>query len=98
MTYLNEKDREKLLNELIKLPFLRAKNKVRRMDRESRLDVYRNVQQTGEWLTRYDLPTLGTTVTLIEDYNNPDDDPNNRQKAQFELVKVIVEPMPGNRT
>ena len=98
MTYLNEKDRENLLNELIQLPFLKAKNKARRLDPKAIMEVYRNVQHNGEWLTRYRLPTRGTIVTLIESYNNPDNDPNSRQKAKFELEKVIVEPMPENRT
>lgn len=98
MKYLNEQDRENLLNELVNLPFLKAKNRVRRMDPKAKLEIYRNVQTTGEWLTRYRLPTCGTLVTLIEDYNNPDHDPATRHKAKFELSKVIVEPTPENRT
>ena len=98
MAYLNEQDRDKLLNDLVKLPFIKAKNKLRRMDSKARLDVYRNVQRTGEWLTRYDLPSLGTTVTLIESNDSVEGDPANRGKAKFELQRVIVEPMPENRT
>lgn len=98
MAYLNEQDREKLLEELIKLPFIKAKNKLRRMDRQARLDVYRNMQRTNEWVTRYDLPNLGTTVTLIEKARIPEGDPGTRPSADYELVRVIVEPMPENRT
>ncbi len=98
MAYLNEQEREELLYELVKLPFIKAKNKLRRMDSKARLDVYRNVQNTGEWMTRYDLPSLGTTVTLIETNISTNNDPAVRTKSKLELERVIVAPLPENRT
>ncbi|MFW5708641.1 MAG: hypothetical protein ACOCX5_00330 [Chloroflexota bacterium] len=99
MAYLNAKEREKLEHDLAKMDFNRAKRKLRRMDRQSKLAMYRNVQTTGEWMTRYDLVGLGAKVTLIEDrVSGYDGQPDQRQAADFELVRVIVEPLPENRT
>ncbi|GAB4530144.1 MAG: hypothetical protein OHK0046_50530 [Anaerolineae bacterium] len=98
MAYLNEDEREKLLNDLTRMNFMQAKSKLRHMDKRAHLDFYRNMQHTGEWVTRYDLPTLGTTVTLVESNQVKASDPAVRVKSKYELVRVIVEPMPENRT
>lgn len=99
MAYLNEKERDNLLEELTRKTFMQAKRKLRRMDSKGRLAIYRNMQNTGEWMTRYDLVGLGTRVTLIEDRTEGYvGDPNSRDEAAYELVKVMVEPMPDNRT
>ena len=95
MSFLNETEREKLLSELKSMSFNPAKRKLRHMDPKARLVLLRNVQQTGEWMTRYDLPTLGTRVTLIEDRDVSETEIS---KAKYDMVKVIVEPLPGNRT
>jgi hypothetical protein len=95
MSFLNETEREKLLNELKFMSFNPAKRKLRHMDPKARLVLLRNVQQTGEWITRYDLPTLGTRVTLIEDRDASETEIS---KAKYDMVKVIVEPLQGNRT
>jgi hypothetical protein len=95
MSFLNETEREKLLNELKSMAFNPAKRKLRHMDSKARLVLLRNVQQTGEWMTRYDLPTLGTRVTLIEDRDASETVISN---AKYDMVKVIVEPLSGNRT
>jgi hypothetical protein len=102
MAYLNQQEREKLLNDLKDMNFNKAKAKVRGLDRESRLAYYRNVQNTANRLyTRYDLPGLGTRVTLVEagnlsslnDKNFPE-----RMRNKNSLVEVIVEPTADNRT
>lgn len=98
MAYLNAQEREDLLKELSKMNFNRAKGKLRRMDPKAKLGIYRTVQITGEWITRYDLLGLGTRVTLIEDRAPLADDPKLRQKLDYQLVEVIVEPLPENRT
>lgn len=97
MAYLNEQQREQLLNELKNMTFNQATWKLRRMDKRGRLAFYRNAQQTGRWLTRYDLEGLGTRVTLVEKHIDKPDK-NNRTKAEFEFVEVIVEPTPDNRS
>lgn len=99
MAYLNEKEREKLLEDLSRMTFMRAKRKLRRMDRKAQVALYRNVQSTGEWVTRYDLVGLGTSVTLIEErVQGYTGTPDERARAEYELTRVVVEPMPGNRT
>ncbi|MDZ4670394.1 MAG: hypothetical protein SH821_05955 [Phototrophicales bacterium] len=96
--FLNEEERKELQSELVKMNFNRAKGKLRRMDRKAKLGTYRNVQNIGEWMTTYDLPSLGAHVTLIENCSLGTDDPNERVKARYDMVRVIVEPTTGNRT
>lgn len=96
MAYLNEQERLKLLNELKDMKFNKAKGKVRGMDPKARLAFYRNAQQVGRWMTRYDLPTLGTRVTLVESHRDKGD--GAKLKSEFEMVEVIVEPTPDNKT
>jgi hypothetical protein len=96
MAYLNEQERLSLLDELKDMSFNRAKGKVRGLDPKARLAFYRNAQQVGRWMTRYELPSLGTRVTLVESHK--DVAKNSKIKSEFELVEVIVEPTPDNRT
>lgn len=98
MAYLTESERENLLNELVQLNLVQAKRKLRWLDKDIKLNYYRNVQQTGEWITSYDLVGKGTRVILIEAYKMPEGGPGARAKADFELERVIVEPLPQNRT
>lgn len=98
MAYLNAQERDALLSELSRMDFNKAKARLRRMNHKAKLALFRNVQYTGEWITRYDLPGLGTRVTLVEDRVPSSGDPNRREQAKYELVKVIVEPLPENRT
>ena len=95
MTYLNSEQRDKLLDELSKMKYNKAKGKLRRMDGE--LALFRNVQNPGEWVTRYDLDGLGTIVTLVES-KEVSDDPSERDTAKYELIRVEVAPTPDNRT
>lgn len=96
MPYLNADQREKLANELKDMPFNRAKGKVRGMDKHSRLVFYRNAQGVNRWMTRFDLPTLGTRVTLVESHQ--DANHQGKLRSEFELSEVIVEPLPGNNS
>ena len=96
MAYLNIQEREDLLQELIKLNYMQAKRKIRNMDAKSRLGVFRNVQGVNRWVTRYDLPSLGTKVTLIETYALAG--ATRVKEADYELTEVIVEPTAENRT
>ncbi|GIL12545.1 MAG: hypothetical protein BroJett038_12650 [Chloroflexota bacterium] len=92
MAYLNEQQRAQLRDELKNLKFNQAKGRLRRMDPKARLVFYRNSQQVGCWLTRYDLESLGTRVTLVEQNRV-----SSSMRSEWELVDVKVEPTPDNR-
>ncbi|MBC6938129.1 MAG: hypothetical protein DWB42_20190 [Chloroflexi bacterium] len=92
MAYLNEQQRAQLRDELKNLKFNQAKGRLRRMDPKARLVFYRNSQQVGRWLTRYDLESLGTRVTLVEQNRV-----SSSMRSEWELVDVKVEPTPDNR-
>jgi hypothetical protein len=98
MAYLNEQERDQLLNELKNMSFNQANWKLRRMDTRGRLAYYRNAQQTGRWSTRYELVGLGTRVTLIEKHTDEPTKVANRSRSKFEFIEVIVEPTPDNRS
>jgi hypothetical protein len=96
MAYLNAQERLALLNELKDMSFNRAKGKIRSLDPKGRLAFYRNSQEVGRWLTRYELPTLGTRITLVESHR--DEGKDSKVKSEFQFEEVIVEPTPDNRT
>lgn len=98
MAYLNEQERDALLQDLITMRFNQAKGKLRRMDPKARLVLHRTVESTGEWYTQYDLIGLGTRVILIENRAPLSRDTRKHEVAQYEMAKVIVEPLPENRT
>jgi hypothetical protein len=96
MAYLNEGERKSLLDDLSGMKLWRAKFKLRLMDPKGRLLYLRNVQQSGEWHTKYVLESLGTQVTLVE--VNHAENNEYRNKQNFEFVNVIVEPTADNRS
>ncbi len=96
MAYLNVAQRKTLLDDLSGMKFNRAKFKLTRMDPDGRLAYFRNVQQTGEWHTKFILDGLGTAVTLVEVNHAQNDQYRNKQR--FEFVNVIVEATPDNRS
>lgn len=89
MAGLSQSQRQTLLEELSAMKFERAKFKLLRMDPEGRLLYYRNVQQSGEWHTKFNLAGLGINVTLVEHNHARNDSARNRQR--FEFSHVIVE-------
>lgn len=97
MAYLNANERKALLDELTGMSFWRAKWKLQHMDPKGRLALYRTVQNVNEWITRFDLNGLGTRVTLVESKTETDAK-GNRQKVDYAMVKVMVEPTPQNRS
>ena len=96
MAHLNETQRKALLDQLTGMKFNRAKGKLLRMDPDGRLAYFRNVQQSGEWHTKFILAGLGTAVTLIEVNHAANDQYRNQQK--FEFTNIIVEPTLENRS
>ncbi len=96
MAYLNTDERETLLHELTTMNFNKARGKLRGLN--GTMTIFRNVQTPGEWMTRYNLRDKGTIVTLFEHREATDNDPNVRHKSIYELVRVVVEATPDNRT
>ena len=96
MAFLNEAERKTLLEDLSAMKFNRAKFKLLRMDPQGRLAYYRNVQQSGEWHSKFILEGLGVAVTLVEVNHAANDQHRNKQNFQF--TNVIVEPTPENRS
>ncbi len=89
MATFSQAQRQALLDELSGMKFGRAKGKLARMDPQGRLVYYRNVQQAGEWHTKYRLEGMGIAVTLVEVNHAGNDQARNKQN--FEFVRVIIE-------
>lgn len=90
MAFMNKAERDALLNELKDLKLQQIKGKMRRMA-GSRLAFYRNVQETGRWMTRYVVQEKGVQITLVETQAYV------KGNADFTLSEIIVEPTPDNR-
>lgn len=97
MAYLNAQERERLRNDLLDMSYGRAKGRLNRIDPAAKLVYWRNAQRVGEWHTRFDLPGLGTTVSLIEVIHNKPTDHERISRRSYEMVDVRVEPMGDNR-
>lgn len=95
MAFLNTQERQALLDELKSMNFNQAKWKLQHLDPKGRLAFYRNAQGVNRWMTRYVLQGLGTQVTLVE--KNQVQQKDSKFKSKFDLVEIIVEPMPENR-
>lgn len=97
MPYMNTQEREKLLNDLKGLDFIKAKRKLFLIDQKGRLAFFRNAQHSGQLETRFELEGLGTRVTLIEKHSRELDEKKQVWNSNYELIDVVVEPLPGNR-
>ncbi|KXK48770.1 MAG: hypothetical protein IT298_14020 [Chloroflexi bacterium] len=97
MAFLDKNERQKLAQELKDIGFRPAKGKLRRMDPQCRLAFYRNVQSVNHWVTRFELKSLGARVTMIEKLAQHEHK-SGKMTADYELVEVIVEPTPENKT
>lgn len=105
MAYLNREEREKLLKELTTTSASRARGKLRRMDPKVKLAYMRNMQESGEYWTRLDMPTCGVVVTLVERETEKQvadkefsGSMSVRLQTEFSLAEVMVEPTPENQT
>ena len=86
---------EELAKKLAKMRFNRAKGFIRGMDKHVRLEMFRLAITTGEWHTRFALPSKGLWITLIErkeERGLPDD--QGHHKMRFLYLEARVEPMP----
>ena len=96
MAYLNAQERERLKTELQGMSYSRAKSRLNHIDPSSRLVYWRNAQRVGEWHTRFDLPSLGTSVSLVEIIHTEPTDRERVLRRKYEMIDVRVEPMPEN--
>lgn len=96
MAFLNTEERAKLRQDLQKMSFGAAKRKLHRLDPKARLVYLRNNQRTGVYYTRFELPGMGTRVTLVEHFDM-DQKADGRFMSDFEFVDVVVEPTPENK-
>ncbi len=96
MAYLNAQERTKLAEELVEMPFNRAKGHLRRIDPKNRMAFFRNAQSPTQLHTRYDLPTLGTRVTMVESMTEKDTKKSGVFTSEFKILHVIVEALPDN--
>lgn len=97
MAYLNAQERERLKNDLLAMSYNRAKGRLNRIDPQSRLVYWRNSQKVGELHTRFDLPGLGTTVSLVEVIGHKATDKERISRTSFDFIDVRVDPLPENR-
>lgn len=82
---------QELADRLIKMPFDKAKNHVRRLDKQGQLVMWR-VGVGGEIQTRYRLHTLGVLVTLVEQaHDEPIDDAHDKLRFAPRFVEARVE-------
>jgi hypothetical protein len=96
MAFLSKDERDALAEEIKDKNFGQIRGYVHSKDTNARLAYFRNVQESGKWMTRYVLETLGTMVTVYEDPKIEKKGWFNKQK--YVIDKIVVEPTKGNRT
>ncbi|MCB0116841.1 MAG: hypothetical protein KDD84_22235 [Caldilineaceae bacterium] len=98
MAYLNAEQREELAQDLVKQKFNKAKWRLMKMDPQGRLVFFRNTQEVGYLMTRFELPTSGVTVTLYEHPGSKTNPETHKTKVANTMAQVIVEPTPENKS
>ena len=84
-----------LAQKLAKMPFLRAKGYIRRLDQLARLDMFRVSVGANEWHTRYALPTKGLWITLVERKEIAGTSAQNGlERIRFDYLEARIEPIP----
>jgi hypothetical protein len=97
MAYLNQQERDALSQELKSLDFIHAKRRLFLIDKDGRLAFFRNAQHSGQLETRFELQGLGTRVTIIEKHTREKDPRGDFYNANYEILEIKVEALPGNR-
>jgi hypothetical protein len=93
---LSTAEMNEMAQKLAKMKINRARGHIRGMDRNGRLELFRDSVGHDRWLTRYALPNKGLWITLVEqkeDYGAPDD--HGYRKTRFKYLEAIVEPLPA---
>lgn len=93
MAFLNKQERDELLDEIKDKRFPQIRGICYRKDPRARLAYYRNVQESGKWMTRYVLEGLGTQVTIYEKAVQNE----RRNRREYHIEQIVVEPTPENR-
>jgi len=95
MAFLNKDERDALLNDIKNKSFNGIRGYVNRKDAKARLAYFRNVQESGKWMTRYVLEGLGTQVTVYEKLDEENEGWFSKRK--YEIEQIVVEPTANNR-
>jgi hypothetical protein len=98
MTYLNAEQREQFAQGLAKQKFNQAKWRLLKMDPKGRLVFFRNTQDVGYLMTRFELPTSGVMVTLYEHPGSKTDSITKKTTVANSMAQVVVEPTPDNKS
>lgn len=91
MAQMTLKEQQDLAEELSRYSFGKATGKLRRLDSKNELAFFRNSQTSSTMQTRYNLPSKGIAVTLIEKLTEGAPNEANLFKPEFSLQEVIVE-------
>lgn len=94
MAFLNQDERDALLNDIKNKSFNGIRGYVHRKDPKARLAYFRNAQQSGKWMTRYVLEGLGTQVTVYEKFDEENEGWFSKRK--YEIEQIVVEPTANN--
>jgi hypothetical protein len=95
MAFLSKEERDALAEEIKDKNFGQIRGYVHGKDSKSRLAYFRNVQESGKWMTRYVLETFGTMVTVYEDLK--EENKGWFSKRKYVIDKIVVEPTKTNR-
>jgi hypothetical protein len=95
MAFLSKEERDALAEEIKDKNFGQIRGYVHGKDAKARLAYFRNVQESGKWMTRYVLETFGTMVTVYEDMKAEKKGWFSKQK--YVIDKIVVEPTKTNR-
>ena len=96
MAYLNKQERDQMAEDIKDKTRQQIRGYVNGKDPKARLAYWRNVQESGKWMTRYVLETLGTMVTI---YEVLDEEPKGWfNKRDYKIEQIVVEPTRSNRT
>ncbi len=93
---LSTAEMSELAQKLAKMKINKARRYIRGLDKNAKLEIFRDSVGYEQWLTRYSLPNKGLWITLVEkkeDYGAPDD--RGYRKTRFKYLEAIVEPLPA---
>ncbi|MGJ3240187.1 MAG: hypothetical protein ACFE0Q_15880 [Anaerolineae bacterium] len=95
MAFMSKEERDALLNDIKDMNFNQIRGYVYRKDPQARLAYFRNVQESGHWMTRYVLEGLGSQVTVYERIDEENKGWFN--KRDYVITQIVVEPTNDNR-
>jgi hypothetical protein len=96
MAYLTQHERDKIAEEIKDMSPGQLRGYANRKDPKARLAYWRNAQESGKWMTRYVMDSLGTMITIYETF---DEKPKGWfSQRKYRIEQIVVEPTPNNRT